>query len=255
MLRNNYNIKTLHNEVKIMLLFYLRHGDPTYNPDELTPLGKRQAEALAKRLALYGIDEIYASTSNRAIQTAQPTCEVLKKEMTQLDFANERYAWEDLAFETEEGGRTWGVKSKRLMELASSQDVMSYYHNWYDHPDMQEFGLKKGLERISAESDKFLFGLGYEHIKDAGKYKAVKPNDKRVALFAHWGFGMAFLSSILDIPYPMLIKHFDMCHTGMTVIEFKEKDGYAIPKILTLSSDSHIYKEGLPTNYNNEIRF
>ena len=53
-----------------MLFFYIRHGDPTYHPDELTPLGKRQAEAIAKRLALYGIDRIFASTSNRAIQTA-----------------------------------------------------------------------------------------------------------------------------------------------------------------------------------------
>ena len=47
-----------------MLLFYIRHGDPIYNPDSLTPLGHRQAEAVAKRLALYGIDEIYASSSN-----------------------------------------------------------------------------------------------------------------------------------------------------------------------------------------------
>ena len=51
-----------------MLLFYLRHGDPTYNPDALTPLGHRQAEALAKRLSVYGLDKIYASTSIRAMQ-------------------------------------------------------------------------------------------------------------------------------------------------------------------------------------------
>ena len=41
-----------------MLLFYVRHGDPIYDPDMLTPLGKRQAESVAKRLAMYGIDEI-----------------------------------------------------------------------------------------------------------------------------------------------------------------------------------------------------
>jgi broad specificity phosphatase PhoE len=52
-----------------MLFFYVRHGDPTYNPDELTPLGHRQAEAVAKRLSLYGIDKIYSSTSNRAYLT------------------------------------------------------------------------------------------------------------------------------------------------------------------------------------------
>ena len=63
------------------------------------------------------------------------------------------------------------------------------------------------------------------------------------------------MSEILDIPYPVFANHFDICHTGMTVIEFKEKDGFVIPKVLTLSSDSHIYREGLPTKYNNEIYF
>lgn len=237
-----------------MLFYYLRHGDPIYNPDSLTPLGHRQAEALAKRLAVYGLDKIYSSTSNRAIQTAQPTCELLKMELETLDFANEKYAWEDLAVETDEG-RTWGVKSKRLMELASSPEMMSLYHKWYEHPEIKELGMKKGIERISMESDAFLKNLGFEHIKDTGTYKVNNPKYERVALFAHYGFGMAFLSCILDIPYPMFIKHFDIGHTGMTVVNFEEKDGYAAPKILTLSSDSHIYREGLPTSYNNEIRF
>ena len=83
----------------------------------------------------------------------------------------------------------------------------------------------------------------------------VKSNDERIALFAHQGFGLAFLSVILDIPYPMFVNHFDMCHTGMTVIEFKEENGYAIPKVLTLSSDSHLYREGIPTKYHNELYF
>lgn len=37
-----------------MLFYYIRHGDPIYDPDSLTPLGKRQAEALGKRLATHG---------------------------------------------------------------------------------------------------------------------------------------------------------------------------------------------------------
>lgn len=75
-----------------MLLFYIRHGDPIYNPDCLTSLGHRQAEAVAKRLALYGVDRIFASTSTRALQTAQPTAEITKKEVCQLDFCNESHA-------------------------------------------------------------------------------------------------------------------------------------------------------------------
>ena len=63
-----------------MLFFLIRHGDPIYNPDSLTPLGHRQAEAIAKRLAVYGVDRVYASTSERARLTSVPTCELLKKE-------------------------------------------------------------------------------------------------------------------------------------------------------------------------------
>ena len=42
-----------------MLFFYIRHGDPIYDPDSLTPLGLRQAEAVAKRLALYGLVAVF----------------------------------------------------------------------------------------------------------------------------------------------------------------------------------------------------
>ena len=64
-----------------MLFFYIRHGDPIYNPDSLTPLGLEQAEAIKYRLARYGLDKIYASSSNRAMLTAKPTAELLKKEV------------------------------------------------------------------------------------------------------------------------------------------------------------------------------
>ena len=40
-----------------MILYYVRHGDPIYDPNSLTPLGMRQAEALAKRFGIYGLDE------------------------------------------------------------------------------------------------------------------------------------------------------------------------------------------------------
>ena len=60
---------------------------------------------------------------------------------------------------------------------------------------------------------------------------------------------------LLDIPYPMFSNHFDIGFTGMTVIDFRTEDGISVPRALTVSNDSHIYREGLPTNYNNEIRF
>ena len=97
--------------------------------------------------------------------------------------------------------------------------------------------------------------LGYEHIRYSGRYNVINNNDSRIAIFAHQGFGLVFLSCLLDVPYPMMSVNFDMGHTGMTVIEFKEENGYTIPKVCTMSNDSHLYKDGLPTNYNNGLRF
>ena len=235
-----------------MLFFYLRHGDPIYDPDSLTKLGEKQAEALAKRLSLYGIDQIFASTSKRAIMTAQPTCDLLKKEMTLLDFCHEGHAWAELTVRDEKGQR-WLFHDEQIKLLFTDPSVRALSDRWYEHPALRQY--QKGIERVSDEADNFFLSLGYEHERGTGRYRVIRPNKDRVALFAHQGFGMAFLSSLLDIPYPQFSVHFDICHTGMTVIEFKEVNGYAIPKILTLSSDSHLYREGLPTIYNYEHRF
>ena len=35
-----------------MLLYFIRHGDPCYHPDCLTPLGLRQAEAIGESHSL-----------------------------------------------------------------------------------------------------------------------------------------------------------------------------------------------------------
>lgn len=68
-----------------MLLYFIRHGDPIYNPDSLTEKGKIQAEALSNRLVNSKIDRIYCSSSARAIQTAEPTAKKLGKEIEILD--------------------------------------------------------------------------------------------------------------------------------------------------------------------------
>ena len=237
-----------------MLLYYIRHGDPIYNPDQLTPLGRRQAEAIGKRLAIHGIDKIYSSTSTRAYQTAQPMAEMLKKEITQLEFCHENHAWADLTVTREDGRKTWAFTDLKTARLFISPEVRRLDENWYDHPAFAEYNFKQGIQRIQREADAFLESLGYKHIREKNIYQAIHPNEDRVALFAHEGFGLAFLSSVLDIPYPMFCTHFSMSHTGMSVIEFKEKDGFATARALMVASDGHLYREGLHTNYQNVIR-
>ena len=238
-----------------MLLFYVRHGDPIYDPDSLTPLGERQAEAVGKLLRSLRIDEVYASTSERAKLTAKPLCEIAKKELTLLDFANEGYAWRDLTcFSKARNGNTWLFFAPEMKEIFHTPEMIALGQKWYEHPALKTDELKNkdygaGIARIQAGSDELLESLGYKRVAD-GKYEVVSHSDKRVAFFAHQGFGLAFLSCVIGIPYPMFCSHFDICTSGVTVIEFNDEGGYSYPRILTLSSSAHLYREGLPTRYN-----
>src|SRR5579859_7235585 len=75
-------------------IYFVRHGDALPDQDEivmgdydaqaLSNLGRRQAVALARRMALYKPTAIYSSPTGRAIQTARPTADALGL-TTQLD--------------------------------------------------------------------------------------------------------------------------------------------------------------------------
>ena len=77
---------------------------------------------------------------------------------------------------------------------------------------------------------------------------------KRVALFAHQGFSTLFFSCLMDIPYPLFATRFNISHSAFSVVDFAAGSDISEPQILTLSSDAHLYKEGLPLRYNGDSR-
>jgi broad specificity phosphatase PhoE len=77
-------------------MYLIRHGDAlpdasqvragTYDDQDLTALGLRQAAALAARLRSTRFDAIYSSPLGRAMQTAEPLAQVLGLDIhTELD--------------------------------------------------------------------------------------------------------------------------------------------------------------------------
>lgn len=235
-----------------MLFFYVRHGDPIYKPDSLTPKGELQAAALVPRFARYGLDEIYTSSSNRAQLTAEPTCKALNITPTVLDWCKESYAFDEFSVLDENGKKHWVFQDEAYCRLMISPEIRALDKQWYRHEAFGE-SFQQGVERIGKEADAFMEQLGYRRRPQDGCYDAIAHHNRRIALFAHQGIGLAFLSHLLDIPYPLLCTHFDMGHSGVTVIEFQNLNGIAIPKVLQLSNDSHLYHEELPTDYQNRI--
>ena len=116
--------------------------------------------------------------------------------------------------------------------------------------------MKEGYLRICRETDAFMQSLGYRHDREACAYIPENPNERRIALFAHEGFGKLFLSALLDIPYPLFSTRFELGHSSMTVISFEDHGGkYVNPHVFQLSNDSHIFAADIPTNFQNRILF
>ena len=152
-----------------MVIYYVRHGDPIYSPDSLTELGHKQAEAVSERMVEISPDVIYASTSNRAVLTAKPTCEKLFLEPILLDFANEGYAWADLSV-----GKYWLFQDKDWIKKLAKKEVRKMGYEWYNYPDFLPYNFEKGIKRIDNETDKWLLELGLKHDRENGIYEIVK---------------------------------------------------------------------------------
>jgi len=232
-----------------MLLYVVRHGEPDYAQDILTPTGVRQAEALGRRLSQLHFDKLFTSPVRRARQTAEPTAKLLNMDVGVEEFASESLAWQDF----HRTNRDPEEPSSWVFEVANYK-----YHtpenrrrgdDWMDCDCLNDGGEGyepvKGMARIRENSDRFLADLGYE--RDGGLYRITRPNDDRIALFCHDGFGTLFLSYVLDIPQHLWWSSFRQSFTGLTILKFKNyPSGRTCPKVLCFNDLSHLYAEGLP---------
>ena len=234
-----------------MLLYIIRHADPIYDPDSLTKKGLRQAEAVGRRLATRHFDRIYSSPMIRAQQTAQPLSELTGLPVQIEEWASEALAWNDLSCAGPDGRHGWSfaLASRTAMRREESLRIGD---DWHTLPEFSQINGKAGYQRIIDASDDFLSRQGY--VREGRVYRAERPNDERVALFCHQGFGITWISHLLQIPPHIMWTSFDITHSGVTIIRFaNQPDGYSVPQCLCLSDISHIYGENLPMMYVNEI--
>ena len=224
-----------------MRLYLIRHGDPDYEKDTLTPAGILEAKALAKRLKKEGIDKIYHSPLGRARETMSYTAELTGIEPELLEWTEEIYYYLEL-----EG---WGETHVFNVpgEVARSIKEGEYHDNWYLRPPYNDPGLLKILKNINEQSDLFFARHGYK--KENHLYRIEKQNSKKIAVFAHAALGLAWLSQLLAIPTNIMWSSFWPATSSVSTILFEERSStWAVPRCLGLGDVSHLYAENLPVN-------
>lgn len=235
-----------------MLLYIVRHGIPDYKTDSLTPDGQKQAEAVGRRLAATGLDEVYSSPLGRARQTAEPTCRRLGLTMQIEDWMSEGRAWRSFTAPMPDGRTEWAfrLRSDMLGEDGCYTDRDSFHRGFY----ADDATAAEGYRSLKASSDEFLARLGYTRTDRGNAYRVTEGNDRRIAAFCHQGFGLHWIAYLLNIPFHIFTPSFDITHTGLTVIRFRDEgNGFAFPQCLCLSDISHIYGDGLPMLYQDRM--
>lgn len=232
-----------------MLLYIIRHGDPIYETDSLTPRGILQAEAVGKRMKDAKIDRIFSSPMGRARQTAEPACRLLGLEYTVEEWAHEI---EDERLTPYPDGELKSVSLLQNTVYRENGNIDLPYGQSHLCTGFSESRMREAAAFIEENGYKFLERLGYRH--ENGVFRILRPNEEKVALFCHAAFGRAWISSLLHIPLHLMWAGFTYNHTGVTVLEFQNNEnGLTAPKCLCYSDMSHLYAYGPDMLYNGEV--
>jgi probable phosphoglycerate mutase len=224
-----------------MLLYIIRHADPDYPNNTITPQGHLEAKALAERLAGEGLTRIYSSPLGRAQDTARYTAEATGLTPVILSWTCElktpavdhgpygRLAPFNLA----------GEIIRADLEASRSHDGVLRYPYIGDGP------IAECAQAVRDESDAFLATLGYA--REGGLYRCVQPNRERIALFCHGGFGGVLLSHLLEIPLPLIWSGLWLAPSSVTTVFFEQRsETWAVPRAMAIGRYGSSVPRGLP---------
>lgn len=217
-----------------MRIYLVRHADPDYEHNTITPQGHLEARALAQRLQNEALDVIYTSPMGRARETARYTLEATGLKAGIEDWTAE---FDDFRITVEPWGSLagWQVPGEvvRAPGDASQPDLLRAPH------------IAAVIEQMQCASDAFLARHGY--IRAGGRYRIAQRQQKKIAVFCHNGFGLTWLAHLLELPPPLVWTGFWLPPSSVTTILFEERsEQWAVPRCIGLGDVSHLHAAGLP---------
>jgi len=225
-----------------MILYIIRHADPDYQNDTITELGHKQAKALSEKMKIRGVNRVFSSPQGRALATMKYTTDSLGLEYEIKEWARE--VWPEMFIQKK---TKWGDNMASFDypgEFYFGSDFSDDLTKWSDDKLFDGTDAKERYQFIQEQSDQFFEELGYKREKNAkssNMYKCIKPNNEKIAMFCHAGFGSTWLSQLLNIPTPLVWSGMFMFPSSVTTILFEQRsDEWAVPRMIELSDVSHL---------------
>lgn len=221
-----------------MKLIIVRHGDPNYEIDSLTPTGWLEAERLADRMEKLDVKAFYVSPLGRARDTANVTLQRLNRQAETLPWLREfparvkrpnlpetDFCWD------------WYPNDWTADEAFFSKD------HWTEPAPFAAAGMAAQYKTVTDGLDALLAKHGY--VRNGYCYRAAQPNTDTIVFFCHFGLECVLLSHLLNIS-PMVLWHGTCAApTSVTILNTEERrEGIAYFRMSTFGDTSHLYAAG-----------
>ena len=222
-----------------MRIMFIRHGEPDYENDCLTGIGRRQAEQAAERLRDEGIEEIWSSPLGRAYETAEAASKCLGLPIRTLECMKEVHWGSTDGAELYHHGHPWDIVDEMARQGMELNDP-----RWREGPYFKTNSVVGCVETVDKGIDEWLAGLGY--VRDGQYYRHTESEEdhRTIALFCHGGSSSAAIGHIMNLPFPYVCAMLHMEFTGITILRFDRHEGAATLPCLELANDGRHILEG-----------
>jgi broad specificity phosphatase PhoE len=228
-------------------LLLTRHGLPDAGQDvwlgsqldvALRPEGRRQAEALARRLAGVRIDRIFSSPMLRALETAQIVATGRPVEVDDRLIERDYGRWEGLTNAEIE------ARDPKLLERWDRDPATTPTPGGESGDDVAARALSFLIDLLASEmADPSPSASTRRGSPEAGR-QAESEGDRRVLVVAHGTLIRILLCVALGIPVRDYRRRFVQGNANLTVLRYEHGDGPVGAQLILANDVSHLRAPG-----------
>lgn len=223
-----------------MRILIIRHGEPDYSSDTLTPKGRKEAELLSRRLNSKTISDIFVSPLGRAKETAEYTLKLLGKKAEVMPWLAEfrgRYPCSDGKGNT----IPWDFRPRYWTRFPELMDPDA----WADCSEFMGGTVRKIWDETKTGVDELLARYGFR--KDGPVWQCEGNEDRTIVLFCHFGIGMAVAAYLMNVSPVLFWQTHFMAPSSVTEVVTEERvPGEAAFRFVRVGDQTHLEGNGEP---------